>query len=100
MGLLRHRCNQRQTLNAQNSEVSTMYDASKRGSEIGALEKKRLKDEADMLREKVDTLDTALTEERQKTQDEQLVTTLTHIEINKLKKELQQARDKTDWNNF
>ena len=98
--LLRHRCNQRQTLNAQNSEVSTMYDASKRGSEIGALEKKRLKDEADMLREKVDTLDTALTEERQKTQDEQLVTTRTHTEINKLKKELQQSRDKTDRNNF
>ena len=43
---------------------------------------------------------TALTEERQKTQDERLATTRAHTEINKLKKELQQLRDETDRNNL
>ena len=93
--LLCHWCNQRQTLSAQNSEVSIMYDTSKESSEIDALEKKRLKDEADMLREEVDTLDTVLIAERQKNQDEQLTMTRVHTE-----KELQQLRDKTDRNNY
>ena len=53
-----------------------------------------------MLREEMDTLDTALTAECQKTQDERLATTRAHTEINKLKKELQQLRDETDRNNF
>ncbi|CAL4196576.1 unnamed protein product [Meganyctiphanes norvegica] len=98
--LLRHRCNQMQALNAQTSEASSMSDAGKKGSEIDALEKKRLKDEAAMLREEVDTLDAALTAERQKTQDERLATTRAHTEINRLKKELQQLRDETDRNVF
>lgn len=98
--LLRHRCNQMQNLNAQNSEASAMADVGKKGSEIDALEKKRLKDEAAMLREEVDTLDAALTAERQKTQDERLATTRAHTEINRLKKEMTQLRDETDRNTF
>lgn len=97
--LLRHRCSQMQTLNVQNSEASAISDG-KRGSEMDTLEKKRLKDEAAMLREEVDTLDAALTAERQKTQDERLATTRAHTEINRLKKEMTQLRDETDRNTF
>lgn len=98
--LLRHRCNQMQNLNVQNSEAASAMSDGKKGSEIDTLEKKRLKDEAAMLREEVDTLDAALTAERQKTQDERLATTRAHTEINRLKKEMTQLRDETDRNTF
>ncbi|XP_068241908.1 optineurin-like [Palaemon carinicauda] len=63
---------------------------------VDAMEKKRLKEEAAMLREEVDTLEAALSSERQKNSEDRLALTRSHAEINRLKKELQEMRDKSD----
>ncbi|XP_071530040.1 optineurin-like [Panulirus ornatus] len=63
---------------------------------VDVLEKKRLRDEAAMLREEVETLETALAAERQKNNDERTALTRAHTEINRLKKELQEQKDRSE----
>ncbi|XP_045127790.1 optineurin-like isoform X3 [Portunus trituberculatus] len=63
---------------------------------IDALEKKRLKDEAAMLREEVDTLETALEAERQKNSEERSSVVRAHGEVNRLKKEIQDLKEQTE----
>ncbi|KAK4299465.1 hypothetical protein Pmani_028250 [Petrolisthes manimaculis] len=61
-----------------------------------ALEKKRLRDEAAMLKEEVETLETALAAERQKNSDERMALNRAHNEANRLKKEIQELKDRTE----
>ncbi|XP_042885077.1 optineurin-like isoform X2 [Penaeus japonicus] len=63
---------------------------------LDALERKRLMDEAAMLREEVDTLDAALTAERQKTADERTALSKAHSELSRLKKELMDAKERLE----
>ncbi|XP_064119559.1 optineurin-like isoform X2 [Macrobrachium nipponense] len=97
--LLRERCRNLQG-KVDNSFIQAASPTTPTGlskqDPIDALEKKRLKEEAAMLREEVDTLEAALTSERQKNSDDRLALTRTHAEINRLKKELQDMRDKSD----
>lgn len=63
---------------------------------IDAMEKKRLKDEAAMLREEVDTLEAALEGERKKNSEERSSLIRAHAEINRMKKEIQELKDRSD----
>lgn len=63
---------------------------------LDAMEKKRLKDEAAMLREEVDTLEAALEAERQKNSEERTSLIRAHGEANRLKKEIQELKDRSE----
>ncbi|KAG7174452.1 optineurin-like [Homarus americanus] len=90
------------TLQAKADAVLTQAAPSSRAPDalmkdpVDALEKKRLRDEAAMLREEVDTLEAALEAERQKNSDERTAVSRAHTEINRLKKELQEVKDRSE----
>ncbi|XP_069183029.1 optineurin isoform X2 [Procambarus clarkii] len=91
----RYRSLQSQGIHAQAAVTSTSLDALKKDP-VDALEKKRLRDEAAMLREEVDTLEAALAAERQKTNDERTALTRALAEINHLKKDLHELKERSE----
>ncbi|KAK8736239.1 hypothetical protein OTU49_004885 [Cherax quadricarinatus] len=95
--LHRDRCRSLQSsvIHGKGAAFSTTPDALIKDP-ADALEKKRLRDEAAMLREEVDTLEAALAAERQKTNDERTALTRARTEINRLKKDLQELKDRAE----
>ncbi|KAK7076018.1 hypothetical protein SK128_020008 [Halocaridina rubra] len=93
--LLQERCRNLQS-KVDTSLTQALSPASPAKDPVEVMEKKRLKEEAAMLREEVDALEAALTNERQKNSDERAALTRSHAEISRLKNELQELRDRTD----
>lgn len=92
--MYRERCRNLQSkIDATFAHAPTISD---RKEPLDALERKRLMDEAAMLREEVDTLDAALTAERQKTADERTALAKSHSELGRLKKELQETKERLE----
>ncbi|XP_063867577.1 optineurin-like [Scylla paramamosain] len=82
-------------LQSQISAAAAVPDTQSKDS-VDAMEKKRLKDEAAMLREEVDTLEIALEAERKKNSEERSSVVRAHSEVNRLKKEIQDLKERTE----